>query len=108
MSVKPSRSSSSTIIPLKASDEGVPLTQRQTVATAARINPASEMLPVIQRWVGRTNASTSITTTAAVQAITSGAISDQLMIGIIDWAKNISRKGAKKAKGAKASIISRS
>ena len=43
------------------------------------------MLPVIQRWVGRANASTSITNTAATQTITSGAISDQLTMGIKEF-----------------------
>jgi hypothetical protein len=50
--------------------------------------PAREMPPVIQRCVGRTKASTSITNTAAAQTITSGAINDQLMMGITDCAKN--------------------
>jgi hypothetical protein len=64
-----------------------------------------EIVPVIQRCVGRTNASTSITTTAAMQTMTSGAINDQLIIGIIDCAKKISRKNAKYAKDAKPLII---
>jgi hypothetical protein len=87
-SVNPRRSSSSTIIPLKASDEAVPTDQSQMVLTAPANSPTSEMLPVIQRCVGRANASTSITTTAAAQTMTSGAINAQLMIGIIDCAKS--------------------
>ena len=38
---------------------------------------------IVERCVGRAKASTSITTTAATQTITSGAIKDQLMIGIM-------------------------
>src|SRR5829696_1883523 len=49
--------------------------------------PAREMLPVIQRCVGRAKASTSITNTAATETITSGAINDLLMMGITDCAK---------------------
>src|SRR5215211_7192030 len=85
--VKPRRSSSSTIMPLKASDDVVPVDQSQIVLIAPATMPASEMPPVIQRCVGRTNASTSITVTAATQTITSGAINDQLMMGITDCAK---------------------
>src|SRR5215213_9272495 len=55
--------------------------------SSSTIMPAREMLPVIQRCVGRTKASTSITNTAATETITSGAINDQLMMGITDCAK---------------------
>src|SRR5687768_2191658 len=75
-------------MPLKASNEAVPATQSQTVAIAAAKSPAMEMPPVIQRCEGRVNASTSITITAAAQTITSGAISDQLITGIVDCARN--------------------
>src|SRR6185369_9667394 len=85
--VKPRRSSSSTIMPLKASGDGDPVDQSQNVPIAAAMMPASEMPPVIQRCVGRTKASTSITRTAAAQTITSGAINDQLTMGITDCAK---------------------
>src|SRR5689334_18562462 len=86
--VKPRRSSSSTIMPLNASDDAVPVDQSQMVLIAPATMPASEMPPVIQRCVGRAKASTSITTTAATQTITSGAINDQLTMGITDCARN--------------------
>src|ERR1044071_3870768 len=87
INVKPSRSSSSTIIPLKASDDAVPVDQSQIVLIAPATMPAREIPPVSQRCVGRAKASTSITSTAATQTITSGAINDQLMMGITDCAK---------------------
>jgi hypothetical protein len=82
ISVKPRRNSSSTIMPLNASSEGVPDAHSQTVAAAAPTRPINEIVPVTQRCVGRPNASTSMTSTATEQTITSGAISDQLMTGI--------------------------
>jgi hypothetical protein len=65
-----------------------PVDQSQMVLIAPATIPTSEIVPVIQRCVGRANASTSITTTAAMQTMTSGAINDQLIIGIIACAKN--------------------
>src|SRR5215213_4980095 len=85
--VNPRRNSSSTIMPLKASDDAVPVDQSHKVLIAPATMPAREMLPVIQRCVGRTKASTSITNTAATETITSGAINDQLMMGITDCPK---------------------
>src|SRR6185369_764722 len=87
INVKPRRSSSSAIIPLKASVDGVPVDHNQIVLITPATMPAREMPPVIQRCVGRTKASTSFTVTAAAQRITSGAINDQLTMGITDCAK---------------------
>ena len=78
--MKPSRSSSSTIIPLNASElrRAVQPEPDRGDGGDKRVRP-SAMLPVIQRCVGRAKASTSITRTAAAQTITSGAINAQLI-----------------------------
>ena len=82
--MKPRRSSSSTIIPLKAWLAAVHDSHNQIELTAAANRPSSEMPPVIHRCAGRAKASTNITTTATTQTINSGRISQRLMSGVVN------------------------